>query len=470
VVPNTGLAAGNYSATVTVSGANGLFAQFGISFTVTPGANTPVYGITLNQTDDYTFPAAITGYGQQTVKSVTVNNTGNQATGALSIALSGTNAASFTLSKTTVNSIAASGSDSFTVVPNTGLAAGNYTATVTVSGGNVTSRSFAISFTVIPDEDTPLYGISLNQSGDYTFTAATVGYGAQTAKSVSVSNAGIQPTGDLTIELSGANSGSFTLNKTALNSIAVNGSDSFTVVPNTGLAIGTYTATVRVSGDATITAKEFDVRFTVNPHDLGAASVTGLVKPVTGAAPGTTAGLNGAAGYTVQSIVWKTGGLDVSGNFAAATAYTATIVLKAGTEYRFTGTITPSVNAGTASAGTINEAGPGNTLTFTVSFPATTGLISITVLVDIDGTLITNQPETTTLSRAAGATLTVEAAAGLTDIQWSLNETDIPTPKGTARSISFAAANYPTGAYTLGLRLKKGGVPYSANIEFTVTD
>ncbi|MCL2722608.1 MAG: InlB B-repeat-containing protein, partial [Treponema sp.] len=51
---------------------------------------------------------------------------------------------------TSISSITVSGNNSFTVVPNTGLAAGTYTATVTVSGGNGITASFNVSFTVNP--------------------------------------------------------------------------------------------------------------------------------------------------------------------------------------------------------------------------------------------------------------------------------------------------------------------------------
>jgi hypothetical protein len=96
----------------------------------------PTYGISLNQTGTHTFPAAAPGYGTQTVKSITMTKTGNQATGALTVSLSGTDSESFTLSTQAVSSIAAGGTDTFTVVPNTGLVEGTYTATVTVSGEN----------------------------------------------------------------------------------------------------------------------------------------------------------------------------------------------------------------------------------------------------------------------------------------------------------------------------------------------
>jgi hypothetical protein len=463
VTPKAGLAAGLHTAFVTVKGNNEVEESFGVSFFVQR------YGIELDQSEDYTFPADILGYGAQTAKSVTVSNTGNQATGNLTVALSGTNSGSFALSKTTIDSIAVSGSEDFTVAPNIGLATGTYTATVTVIGdGNISARNFGVSFTVNP---VPAYGISLDQNSLHTFPAATVGYGAQTVKSVTVNNNGNQATGNLAVALSGTDSGSFVLSNTTIDSIAVSDNNSFTVVPNTGLAIGSYSATVTVSGGNGITAG-FDVGFTVNPHYLSEASVTGLVRPVTGAAPGSAAGLGEATGYTVQSIAWKTGGVDVSGTFAAAASYTATIVLQAGTDYQFTGNITPSVNVGSPSAGTITGTGPGNTLTFTVDFPAVTGTLEITITawVNDDGTLITNQMTTPLISRAAGDALTVEAAAGLTNIQWSLNETDIPEPRGTGQTISFAAVSYKPGNYSLGLRAKKDNVWYSLELKFTVTE
>jgi len=109
----------------------------------------PAYSISLSQTSTHTFPAATAGYTAQTPLTVSVNNTGNQATGALAAALSGTNADSFMLTGASISSIAVEGETTFTVAPNTGLAAGLYTATVTVSGGNgITAQTFDVSFTV----------------------------------------------------------------------------------------------------------------------------------------------------------------------------------------------------------------------------------------------------------------------------------------------------------------------------------
>jgi len=77
------------------------------------------------------------------------------------VALSGTNASSFTLSATSMPSIATAGNATFTVGPNHGLTHGSYIATVTVSGGSdITARSFTVTFTVndpgVPTLDAPI--------------------------------------------------------------------------------------------------------------------------------------------------------------------------------------------------------------------------------------------------------------------------------------------------------------------------
>jgi formylglycine-generating enzyme required for sulfatase activity len=241
------------SATITVTTEDG-------NKTADCGVTVTAYGISLSPTGPVTFPAVIVGYAAAPVaKTITVSNTGNQETGELTVALSGAGSSSFTLSVASINSIAVSGSDSFTVGPNMGLAAGMYTATVTVSGGNGISADFMVRFTVNPQT----YGISLSQSGTCAFPSVIKGYAtAPAAQTITVSSTGNQPTGALTAALS--DSSSFTLNPTSIKSIAAGEDDSFTVVPKTGLDVGLYTATVTVSGGNGISA-DFAVSFTVLP-------------------------------------------------------------------------------------------------------------------------------------------------------------------------------------------------------------
>ncbi|GHV88103.1 hypothetical protein AGMMS50267_04630 [Spirochaetia bacterium] len=256
VAPKPALAAGTHTATVTVNGSNGITASFTVSFTVS------AYGISLDQTGDYTFPAVTVGYTAQTPKTITITNRGSQATGALTVALSENNAGSFSLSPTTISSISAGGTGTFNVIPKTGLAARTHIATVTVSGSNGITANFRVQFTVNP---VPTYGISLNPAGTLTFPAAVVGYGAQIERVVTITNTGNQATGALTVSLSGTGSGSFTLSTTTIGSIGENRTGSFRVRPKTGLAAGTYTATVTVRGGNGITAS-MNVSFTVHPE------------------------------------------------------------------------------------------------------------------------------------------------------------------------------------------------------------
>jgi hypothetical protein len=120
-------------------------ASAGLGVTTAPRPN---YGISLSPSGNHTFAEAIYGYAGQTAHRVAVSNVGNQATGALNIVLSGAHSSSFTLSKTEIANLAVGGREDFTVVPKTGLAAGDYAATVTVSGGNDVSATFNIGFKV----------------------------------------------------------------------------------------------------------------------------------------------------------------------------------------------------------------------------------------------------------------------------------------------------------------------------------
>jgi len=119
----------------------------------------------------------------------------------------------------------------------------------------------------------PLYNfiMELSQTGPHNFGTVALDYSAQTPLEITVTNRGDQPTGELTIALSGANASSFTLNRTFIPNLEVNGSaGTFTVVPNTGLPIGTYVATVTVSGGAFIAPRSFNLRFVVTRVDVPA--------------------------------------------------------------------------------------------------------------------------------------------------------------------------------------------------------
>ncbi|MDR1786907.1 MAG: fibronectin type III domain-containing protein [Treponema sp.] len=264
VQPNAGLtAAKTYGATVTVAGGS-MSAAFEISFTITQSD----YRIALSQTGAHDFSASgryySSGYTAPDAFQVTVTNSGNQPTGALEVALTGSDQGSFTLSTSSMNSLAVSGSGTFTVQPNAGLTtAKTYSAAVSVTGKNGISAEFEVTFTVTQSE----YRIALSKSGAHDFSASgphySSGYTAPDALTVIVTNSGNQPTGALEVALTGSDQGSFTLSTSSMNSLAVSGSGTFTVQPNAALTTEkTYTATVSVTGGNGISAA-FDVSFSV---------------------------------------------------------------------------------------------------------------------------------------------------------------------------------------------------------------
>ncbi|MDR1984310.1 MAG: carbohydrate-binding domain-containing protein, partial [Prevotellaceae bacterium] len=137
------------------------------------------YAITLSETGTHTFPDSIYGYSALTPLTVTVNNVGYMPTGGLTVALSGAGSSNFTLSGNSISDIAASDNTTFTVVPQTGLAVGTYTETLTVSGSNGISEEFEVSFEVTKATltITPNTGQSKVYGGsDPTFSFSVLGW------------------------------------------------------------------------------------------------------------------------------------------------------------------------------------------------------------------------------------------------------------------------------------------------------
>jgi hypothetical protein len=100
-----------------------------------PHASTPVKRVELSSSGNLT---------------VRIINTGNIATGDLTLALSGTDA--FTLPVATLGSLAIGGEADVALAPAAGLAAGTYTATLTVNGEDLTPVSVTLAFTVTPTD------------------------------------------------------------------------------------------------------------------------------------------------------------------------------------------------------------------------------------------------------------------------------------------------------------------------------
>ncbi|MEI7027764.1 DUF4073 domain-containing protein [Paenibacillus sp. y28] len=211
---------------------------------------------------------------------------------------------------------------------------------VTAQDG-VTAKYYAVT---INRAETLTYSIVLSETGNHSFGTATTGYTGPTAYSVTVSNTGTSPTGELTVILSGTNASDFTLSKTEVSDLAAGGSDSFTVAPKSGLAVGSYTATVTVSG-ASFTAQHFTVSFAVLPslsNDAGLTSIAGQTTAAAGGGDGSAADkaitwtvnvTKGTATLALADITTVTGAtyqLYTDSSFTAEITGASTVALTAG--------------------------------------------------------------------------------------------------------------------------------------------
>jgi uncharacterized repeat protein (TIGR02543 family) len=478
VVPNTGLGVGTHTATITVSGGNSISASFNLSFRVNP--ITPTYSVGLSETGSYNFGSVTAGYAAQEARAITVTNTGNQATGALTIGKSGTNPDGFRVSKTTAADIAVNGTDSFTVVPAMDLGAGNYTATITVSGGNNIRASFSVSFRVNPPP--PQYGVGLSETGTYEFPGGVAaGYEAQEARTVTVSNTGNRPTGTLTIAKSGANPAGFTA-PASLTGIAAGDTGSFTVAPAMGLEAGNYAATITVSGGNGI-SESFNVSFTVGSTYRISLSATGT-NTFSPAAPGyTPAALTVRVANTGDQ---PTGALTIAKSGANPPDFTAPASLAdiaPGETGSFTVVPAAVLGVGAHTATITVGGGNGISASFVVSFTVNAPVYRIGLSDDtltfrsaIAGYSPEAQAErartvtvTNTGNQATGD-LTVEKS-GANAVNFTVFETGIPgiAAGGTGSFTVVPNTTLPAGAYTASVTVRGGnGINESVALSFTV--
>ncbi|GGD89616.1 hypothetical protein GCM10010911_55290 [Paenibacillus nasutitermitis] len=113
---------------------------------------------TIEAIADQTAKALVQGYesGTQETKTILVANTGTGNLLNLSASLSGANADDFVLTQPAATLNSGSPAASFTVKAKDGLAAGTYTATVTVSADHLTSVTFTVT-QVVDAPEVPVY-------------------------------------------------------------------------------------------------------------------------------------------------------------------------------------------------------------------------------------------------------------------------------------------------------------------------
>ena len=251
VTPTAGLSVGVHTATVTVSGGNGITASLDVSITVEP--------------EPQVTHTVMFSYGEN--GGINVTNTG----GGFFINLGG-----LLGGPRSITQVPDGATVILTAQPNSGFVVDTWSVTganYSLSGaGDIililteieNNVTVSVTFEVQPLIPAPVFEISL--SVDYLdFGTVYEGYDhIPTHPMVLVLNTGNQPTGVLDVSVIGTNgtANSAFVVDTPIASIGVGDSQQLDVRPSFGLSEGVYTATVTVTGDNDITSS-LDVSFTV---------------------------------------------------------------------------------------------------------------------------------------------------------------------------------------------------------------
>ena len=237
------------------------------------------------------------------------------------------------------------------------------------------------------------YRINLNGvNPNNTIPGETFGYSSVNSLVAVVNNSGTQPTGPLTVDLNGSDAGSFILTYNLVSAapgasitipdIASGANETFDVTPDFNLSMGTYTATVDVTGANGLTAT-FNVSFTVS-QDAPAPTIT--TQPTGGTFETTdTVGLSVSATYSGSvSYQWyynttnsNTGGIAASGISADTDSYSFSVLdMNVGDTRYYYCVVTntdPSYNGNTTTSIASNTAAVAVKQKFPVTFNANGG-------------------------------------------------------------------------------------------------
>ncbi|WP_010253350.1 hypothetical protein [Treponema primitia] len=240
------------------------------------------------------------------------------------------------------------------------------------------------------------------------------------------------------------------------------------------------------AADWTFTDADFRARL------VEAAAVTGLAAPVTGKPPAAAGSLSvpddanygfaASAGFTWEEQTTDGWTTFSGGKFAPRATYRAVITLKANSGYKFSGSIIATVNEGPldgwiVSAGKISGDTAMNTLTFTVTFPATDSTAKLeptTWKIPAPHTLtITSTSATTPLIVKPTGELTLSLTGDTgdyTDIRWTVNGNPVTADAPAGTAYTFKGDGRSLGTYTVGVRAQQDGLWYENRVKVPVTN
>ncbi len=476
----SGLLPGSYSASVPVSAAGAAASPQSVTITlvVAPGATPAVLALSPTSAAF----AGQAGAAPPAAKTIAISNTGGGTLGSLSTGpiIYGAGASGWL--QASLTSTAAPATLTLTVAT-VGLAAGNYNATLPVSSPDASNgpQSIAVTLAVSAGALPPTIALS---TGSALFSA-TAGGSAPAAQVVTVSNSGGGTLSGLT-----AGPVSYGAGAAGWLGAALGGSTApanLTLTPSvTGLAAGTYTATVPVSAAGVGNSPQnLAVTFTVSaagtpsaialaPSSLSFSATAGGASPAAKTASVSNVGGGTLSGLTVGVISYGAG---ASGWCAASLSVTTA---------PSTLTVTPSL--GSLAAGTytatiaVSAAGAANSpqnvsVTFTVSAaPAPAiGLSPATLTFAATAGGTSPAARTVAVTNAGGGSLTgltvgtLTYGAGATG--WaaaSLNTTAAPATLTVTPTLGSIVA----GTYTAMIPVSAAGAtnsPKNVSVTFTVS-
>lgn len=457
--------AGTYTATVTVTSTDASNAprQVSVTFTVAPAPRIDVSQPTLS------FGAPVGG-ANPTAQTLQITNGGGGTLTGLNAAVSYTNGNGWLNAPLT----AGTNAGSVLVQPNiTGLAAGTYVATIriTATGASNSPRDVEVTLIISSQPTIAVNPVTLN----FPSTGAT-----PTPQVVTITNSGGGTLSNLSTEIqytSGNNWLSVSLN-TAASPVTL------TVQPNiTGLAAGTYNATVRVlSPGASNTPVGIPVTLTISTPPsivLSASSrtfsaVVGEGDPlsqavtITNGGGGSLTGLAANISYTIIGQSWLSTTLSTAGN-------TSTLTLSAARGTLPVGSYTATVNVTSPVAS--NSPRP-ITVTFNVTQPSITVGNPAPTFTQASGNgdaTVLAIPITGVGGQVTGLARSIinytGPAPNNTWLTATLNGTSSPTTITLTANAGTPGAPRTPGVYTATVRLTSSNAsnsPIDINVTFTV--
>ena len=247
-------------------GDNGMQNSSGVRPVIRVLASELPTGITFSVVNNSThgFGTVSVGYAPISPLTVTIINNSTEALTGLNL----TPPNQFTVSNLPSSTLSAKSVMTFTVKPNDGLAPGTYTGRVDIEGdpGETRLIRLNVTFTVIPLAD---HSITLNTSS-HNFTTNP----APATITVTNSSTASSAVNNIRVMLTGINASDFVLGGDVPNGININAgaNTSFTVAPRDGLAVGTYTASVVVTGDGVL-AQTINLHYEILPSATSIISV-----------------------------------------------------------------------------------------------------------------------------------------------------------------------------------------------------